>query len=98
MKLTKVDYSFKSKITLIDLFHNGGRIKYSSVLMLRSHSSLATTSKFLKNLFTLSTGDPTFLKQMQFTFIYINISLKIRQEDFVECIISKMSRKLEWSF
>ena len=33
----------------IDLFHNGGQISYSSVLMLTSLSSLATTSKFQKN-------------------------------------------------
>ena len=33
----------------IDLFHNGGQIKHSFVLMLISLSSLATTSKFQKN-------------------------------------------------
>ena len=33
----------------IDLFNNGGQIKYSFVLMLISLSSLATTSKFQKN-------------------------------------------------
>ena len=33
----------------IDLFHNGGQIKYSSVVMLICLSSLATTSKFHKN-------------------------------------------------
>ena len=33
----------------IDLFHNGGQIKYSFVLTLISLSSLATTSKFQKN-------------------------------------------------
>ena len=33
----------------IDLFHNGDQIKDSSVLMLLSLSSLATTSKFQKN-------------------------------------------------
>ena len=33
----------------IDLFHNGGQIKDSSVLMLISLSSLATTSKFQEN-------------------------------------------------
>ena len=37
------------KIPTIDLFHNGGQIKYS-VLMLRSLSSLATASKFQKNI------------------------------------------------
>ena len=37
------------KIPTIDLFHNGGQIKYS-VLMLRSFSSLATASKFQKNI------------------------------------------------
>ena len=35
---------------IIDLFHNGGQIKYSFVLMLISPTSLATTSKFLKNI------------------------------------------------
>ena len=39
---------FKSKI--IDLFHNGSQVKYSFVLMLISLSSLATTSKFQKNI------------------------------------------------
>ena len=39
---------FKSNI--IDLFHNGSQIKYSFVLMLISLSSLATTSKFQKNI------------------------------------------------
>ena len=34
----------------IDLFHNGGQIKYSSVLMLISLTSPATTSKFQKNI------------------------------------------------
>ena len=34
----------------IDLFHNGGRIKYSFVLMLISLTSLATTSKFQKDI------------------------------------------------
>ena len=33
----------------IDLFHNGGQIKYLSVLMLISLSSIAMTSKFQKN-------------------------------------------------
>ena len=33
----------------IDLFHNGGQIKYSFVLMPVSLTSLATTSKFQKN-------------------------------------------------
>ena len=37
---------------LIDLFHSGAQIKYSSVLMLISFSSFlfATTSKFQKNI------------------------------------------------
>ena len=35
---------------VIDLFHNGGQIKYSSVLMQISLSGLATTSKFQKNI------------------------------------------------
>ena len=34
----------------IDLFHNGGQIKYSFVSMLKSPTSLATTSKFQKNI------------------------------------------------
>ena len=34
----------------IDLFHNGGQIKYSFVLMLISLTGLATTSKFQKNI------------------------------------------------
>ena len=34
----------------IDLFHNGGQIKYSFVLMLISLTSLSTTSKFQKNI------------------------------------------------
>ena len=34
----------------IDLFHNGGQIKYSFVLMLISPTSLATKSKFQKNI------------------------------------------------
>ena len=34
----------------IDLFHNGGQIKYSFVLMLISLTSLITTSKFQKNI------------------------------------------------
>ena len=46
-------YSVEEKVTrvtvYIDLFHNGGQIKYSFVLMLISLSSLATTSKFQKN-------------------------------------------------
>ena len=36
---------------IIDLFHNGGQIKYSFVLMLISPTSLATKSKFQKNNF-----------------------------------------------
>ena len=39
-----------SLLLYIDLFHNGGLIKYSSVLMLISLSSLATASKFQKNI------------------------------------------------
>ena len=35
----------------IDLFHNGGQIKCSFVLMLISLSSLVTTSKFQKNIY-----------------------------------------------
>ena len=34
----------------IDLFHNGGQIKYSFVLMLISPTSLATKSAFQKNI------------------------------------------------
>ena len=34
----------------IDLFHNGGQINYSFVLMLISPTKLATTSKFQKNI------------------------------------------------
>ena len=34
----------------IDLFHNGGQINYSFVLMLISPTNLATTSKFQKNI------------------------------------------------
>ena len=34
----------------IDLFHNGGQIKYSFVLMLISPTSLATKSTFQKNI------------------------------------------------
>ena len=37
-------------IPFIDLFHNGGQIKYSFVLMLISPTSLATKSKFQKNI------------------------------------------------
>ena len=33
----------------IDLFHNGGQVKYCFVLMLISLTSLATTSKSQKN-------------------------------------------------
>ena len=33
-----------------DLFHNGGQIKYSFILMLITLSSLATTSKFQENI------------------------------------------------
>ena len=35
----------------IDLFHIGGQIRYSSVLMLISLSGLAMMSKFQKNIF-----------------------------------------------
>ena len=38
------------EISNIDLFHNGGQIKYSLVLMLISLTSLAMTSKFQKNI------------------------------------------------
>ena len=38
------------RIKIIDLFHNGGQIKYSFVLMLISPTSLATKSKFQKNI------------------------------------------------
>ena len=38
------------EISNIDLFHNGGQIKYSFVLMLISLTSLAMTSKFQKNI------------------------------------------------
>ena len=34
----------------LDLFHNGGQIKYSFVLMLISPTNLVTTSKFQKNI------------------------------------------------
>ena len=34
----------------MDLFHNGGQINYSFVLMLISPTNLATTSKFQKNI------------------------------------------------
>ena len=37
-------------IIIIDQFHNGGQIRYSFVLMLISLSSLASTSKFQKNI------------------------------------------------
>ena len=47
----------KLKITLLvckkgymALFHNGGQINYSFVLMLISPTNLATTSKFQKNI------------------------------------------------
>ena len=36
-------------IVSIDLFHNGGQINYSFVLMLKSPTNLATISKFQKN-------------------------------------------------
>ena len=42
--------TLKILVCLIDLFHNGGQINYSFVLMLISFSSLATTSKFQKNI------------------------------------------------
>ena len=41
------------KLPVIDVFHNGGQMKYSSVLMLLSLSSLATASKFQKNCFKM---------------------------------------------
>ena len=37
-------------VNRLEFFHNGGQIKYSSVLMLISLSSLAATSKFQKNI------------------------------------------------
>ena len=40
----------RTKIHSLDLFHNDGQIKYSLVLMLISLTSLATTSKFQKNI------------------------------------------------
>ena len=49
----EVGLGFKNKYYLtkcIHLFHNGGQIKYSFVLMLISPTSLATTSKFQKNI------------------------------------------------
>ena len=45
-----LQFSATSLPTLIDLFHNGGQIKYSFVLMLISLTSLAMTSKFQKNI------------------------------------------------
>ena len=38
-----------SSSTCMDLFHNGGQMKYSFVLMLISPTSLATASKFQNN-------------------------------------------------
>ena len=43
-------FKVKNKTFSVDLFRNGGQIKYSLVLMLISLSSLATTSKFQKNI------------------------------------------------
>ena len=43
-------YPISSSCNPIELFHNGGQIKYSFVLMLISLTSLATTSKFQKNI------------------------------------------------
>ena len=42
--------STNSSSTCMDLFHNGGQIKYSFVLMLISPTSLVTTSKFQNNI------------------------------------------------
>ena len=42
--------SSQSSSISIDLFHNGGQINYSFVLMLISPTNLATTSKFQKNI------------------------------------------------
>ena len=39
-----------ARFKVIDLFHNGGQIKYSFVLMLISPTSLPTTSTFQKNI------------------------------------------------
>ena len=44
------DPSWASSCNNIDLFHNGGQMKYSFVLMLIGPTSLATTSKFQKNI------------------------------------------------
>ena len=43
-------YPISSSCNPIELFHNGGQITYSFVLMLISLTSLATTSKFQKNI------------------------------------------------
>ena len=40
----------KALLNQVDLFHNGGQIKFSVVLMLVTLSSLATTSKFQENI------------------------------------------------
>ena len=50
LRLQTLLYSILRKLCWIDLFHNGGQIKYSFVLMLISPTSLATTSKFQKNI------------------------------------------------
>ena len=45
-----VEMKRQKNTVVIDLFHNGGQIKYSFVLVLISPTSLVTTSKFQKNI------------------------------------------------
>ena len=44
------DYPHAPLLVSIGLFHNGGQIKYSFVLMLINPTSLTTTGKFQKNI------------------------------------------------
>ena len=48
--LTRFRSMLSSAFPTRDLFHHGGQVKYSSDLMLISLSSLATMSKFRKNI------------------------------------------------
>ena len=49
-KITRSQMVQRLPSNSIDLFHNGGQIKYSFVLVLISPTNLATKSKFQKNI------------------------------------------------
>ena len=63
----------------MDLFHNGGQRKYSFVLMLISLSSLATTSKFQKNIcFRMRVEGLININTKVYIYIYIYFSCQER--------------------